>query len=347
LALLCNDPWRVIEYIFAFLGGPLVDLNSGREVAVATIIGGLMLFFFVAACVCIFCRRSESGLMNRAWPWLTLGGYGILSALLAASGRVAFGAEQALSPRYGIFGVCLMVAVICLLPLVTLYRPEKEPSKSTKSIAAKVVLVTLGATVVTLHALALPAAVVNLQLFSASLMHAKSCLKFIDVLPPQPAVLTTLCPNYPKVRRMADLLDGSGVWNFTLHKSARLADFKQEQPTNGSSYGGIEVSQITGTNLFLSGWALSATRRAPADCVVFTCEGAGTEPRIFAVMNFRFARFDLAQKFSDRAYLLSGWQKNCALNELPKGALLIKAWAYDVETDRVSPLANEVHLDNK
>lgn len=342
--LLWHHPWQVAEYVCVFLGAPLTDQNGGHQAVMAAIIGGGLLILFGAACAGVFHWRRETALAERVWPWLTLGGYGILSALLAAIGRASFGAEQALAPRYGIFGACLMVAVIYLLPVVAFYRPTKTNSKTA---AVKAALAVFGAVVVLLHALAWPAAVVNLQFFHLTLLHGKGCLKFLNALPPQPATTKTLCPDLARIQRMADSLGRAGVWNYSLHSSARLADFPQQPPANGSACGSIEVGQADGTNLFLSGWALAATRHAPADCVVFTCEGAASEPEIFAVMDRRFARFDLAQKFSSRAYLLSGWQKNCALSELPKGALIIKAWAYDVESGRISPLAGEVHLGNK
>jgi len=166
------------------------------------------------------------------------------------------------------------------------------------------------------------------------------------VLPPQPATLANLCPNYDKVKTMADALYHAGVLNYPLHRSRRLADFKQS-PSPENQAGAIENSQIIGTNLFLTGWARSATKTAPADCVVFTCENAGGEAQIFALVDSRLMRLDLVEKFHDRNFLLAGWQKNCPLADLPKGAVTVRAWSYDAQTDRLTPLANEVHLDNR
>jgi hypothetical protein len=344
--VLCLDPLRVVEYLLAFLGNPLVNQNSDNEVAAGIIIGGGQLILFIAVCILIFRWRRNFALMNRVWPWLTLGGYGILSALLATTGRAAFGAEQALSPRYGIFGVCLTAALIFLVPII-LFRwaaLENAPRFANKIIRGA--LVALGITVVTLHALAFPPEVMNLTVFGLDLRLAKSSLKFLDVLPPQPATLAFLCPNYPKVKNMADALDRAGVWNYSLLQTRRLADFKISLPP-ANAIGSIETSQVIGTNLFLSGWALAPTRHAAADCVVFTCEATNTAPQIFALMDQRSVRMDLVNKFHEQIFLVAGWQKNCPLAELPKGALTVKAWSYDVETDALSPLANEVHLDNR
>jgi len=344
--MLCLDPLRVVEYLFAFLGGPLVNQNSGNEVTAGIVIGGVQLTLFIAVGVFIFRWRKNPALMERVWPWLTLGGYGVLSALLATTGRAAFGAEQALSPRYGIFGVCLTVALVYLVPILIFNRPAPDNKLRAAGIKSRVSLAVLGAAVIVLHALAFPAAVVNMQVFSLDLRLAKGCLKFLDVLPPQPATLAYLCPDYAKVKTMADALDRAGVWNYSLHQTRRLTDFKQTPPPAGQS-GGIENSQILGTNLFLSGWAMAPSRHSPADCVVFTCEGPGSEPQIFALMDQRLVRPDLVNKFHDQNFLLAGWQKTCPLAELPNGALTVKAWSYDVETGRLTPLANAARLDHR
>jgi hypothetical protein len=344
--ILCLNPLQVVEYLLIFLGNPLVNQNSDDEVTAGIIIGGVQFILFVTICILIFRWRRNSALMNHVWPWLTLGGYGILSALLATSGRAAFGVQQALSPRYGIFGVCLTAALIYLVPIILFdWSASKDMSRFSIN-KIRVALATLGATVVVLHALAFPAAVVNLTVFGLDLRLAKSSLKFLDVLPPQPATVAFLCPNYPKVKRMADALDHTGVWDYSLLQTRWLVDFKKTLPP-ANAIGGIENSQVIGTNLFLSGWALAPSRHAPADCVLFTCEGAGIAPQIFALMDQRIVRMDLEKNFDDPTFLISGWQKNCPLAELPKGALTVKAWSYDVETDALTQLANEVQLYNR
>jgi hypothetical protein len=337
--VLCNNPLRVAEYLLAFLGNPLVNQNSDRAVTAGITIGGAELALFVFVCGAVFFRRKNPEWTRRVWPWLTLGGYGILSALLAMTGRAAFGAQQALSPRYGIFGVCLAVSLVFLVPLVLASTTQKQSWKIRSAFAA------LGGIVIGLHALAWPAAVANLQLFSLNLRHAQVCLKFLDVLPPQPATLATLCPNFEKVKNMADALDRAGVLDYRLLQTARLADFKKLSPCDKT--GAIETSQIAGTNLFLAGWAWSAENNRPADCVVFTCETTNREPQIFVLMDSRPVRANLTEKFHDQNYLLAGWQKNCPLAELPKGAVTVRAWRFDAQTGLLAPLANEVHVDNR
>jgi hypothetical protein len=346
--LLLNHPWLVANYIFTFLGGPLANQGSDRAVLFAAAIGGAAVLIFALAGAAIFRWRRDGDLLERAWPWLTLGGYGSLSALLAATGRAAFGAEQALAPRYGIFGVCLLVSLIYLVPTVFFHAAAKFNLSAARRTAGQITLAGLAVIIVLLHALAWPAAVANLEFFSLTLRHGKSCLRFVDVLTPPPAALrTTICPDLSRVKRMAEALAAAGIGNFAPLQSARLANFKITAPADGKSVGAIENGQVAGTNLFLSGWALAATHHRSADAVVFSCESSNSAPQIFGVMDQRLVRPDLVEKFSDRSFLLTGWQKTCALNSLPAGALTLKAWSFDAETGRLAPLGNEIHLDRR
>ena len=344
--VLCAQPLLVLEYLCAFLGGPLANQNSGQETPIAMVVGGSQFVLFFAIGVAVFHRRKHVALMSRVWPWLTLGGYAVLSALLATAGRAAFGPAQALASRYGIFGICLTVALVCLATILVFYPSAPAGTRRPAGLTFRLIPALLGATVIALYALALPAAVVNLKVFSYDLRHAKTCLKFLDALPPQPATTALLCPDYHRVKCMADALNQAGVWNFFLFQTRRLADFQTDQASAGTS-GSIENSQVSGGQLVMSGWAFAPARHVPADCVLFTCEGAGVEPQIFALMDRRFVRADLVKQFQDSAFLLAGWEKTCPLSDLPKGTLTVKAWSYDLETDRLTPLAGEVTLINR
>jgi hypothetical protein len=343
-----QHPTLIANYVFTFLGGPLTNQNSDHAVALAASIGGTAILFFAASGGLLFCQRRDTDLMRRAWPWLALGSYGILSALLAAAGRAAGGAEQALSPRYGIFGVCLLLSLIYLVPCVILQIDEKSNLSAARQSAIQAAPAVLAGAILVLQILLWPAAVANLKYFSLTLRHGKSCLRFVDVLTPPPAALrSTICPDLNRAQRVAGALAAGGIGDFAPLKSNRLGNFEVESPVANKSIGAMENGQVGGTNLFLSGWALAAAHHRPADAVVFSCESSEAAPEIFAVMDQRLIRPDLVQKFSSQEFLLAGWQKTCELNALPVGALTIKAWSFDAETCRLSPLGNEIHLDRR
>jgi hypothetical protein len=231
-----------------------------------------------------------------------------------------------------------------LLPLLAFHRPVTNDFAPPKNARWNLALAALAAATILLHARAFPANVFNLSMFRLDLLLGKANLQFLDVLPPQPAAISFLFPDYARLKKNADALNQLGVRNDDLVKTTRLADFKTN-PSAGS--GSIETIHALDGGVYLSGWAISARRKTAADCVLFTYEGAGAEPQIFALMDNRFARPDLVAKFHDRIYFTAGWEKNIRTQDLPKGALTLKAWAYDVQTRQVAPLQNEVNFDNK
>jgi len=339
-AVLRARPFAVVEYLLTFLGCPLVNQPDSAAVTSGCLLGGVQLALFAVVALMVFRARKNPGLMARVWPWLTLGGYGILSALLATVGRAAGGPAQALSPRYGIFGVCLTVSLIYLVPRVLLNTPALSTARR------RVALAFLAALVLTLHALAVPAAVMNMTIAGLDRQLAKSSLRFLSVLPPQTATELYLCPNQAWAKLMAQALAQAGVWSFSLHPTRRLADFNPALAP-ADPIGSIEYAQVHGPDLLLFGWALAPSRRVAADAVVFTCEGPGVEPQIFGLIDQRLMRGDLAERLGNPAARFAGWQKKCPLTDLPHGALTLKAWAYEVETGQVTRLTGEARLDHR
>jgi hypothetical protein len=345
---LWTDPFPIAEYFFAFLGQLLTDQNAPHSLETAVLIGLCLTILFGASCFQIFKRRKNPELINNALPWLTLGGYSILSGCLATAGRATLiGPDQALSPRYGIFGACLIVSLLHLIALTAFHEPaRKDDSKSARS-RIHLALPAFGICAVLLYAIALPSAVFNMYLIRLQRLEAKSCLDFIDVIPEQPSMTGSLFPNYQKLKRTADSLDQLGVLDFFLLKTNRIADFKSNLPPDNPPFGSIESFHQTGAAQFeLTGWAVSTSRNNPADCVLFTCESVGIEPMIFSLMDRRMLRPDLAAKFKDQNYFVAGWRKTFTAATLPKGSLQVKAWAYDTRSRKITPLAGVVQIDN-
>ena len=337
---LLAKPGRVLEFFLAFLGGPLAR-RAGSAVEIAAVLGFVILALFAYAVIVIFRRRKDKLMAGRALPWLAVGGYGMLSALLATCGRASSGPGQALAPRYGVFGICLIIALAYLLPVLS-FKPgvmpvAGKPGRSRDSL----ILPALGVLVMALHLIAFPANVRSMTILHLELRQAKTCLQFLDVLPLQPAMTQCLFPVYSTVKNIADQLERLGVRQDALIQSVRLADFKiNSQPGCGA----IEQQRWDGDSLVISGWAIAGNHRTAADCVVWTGEGPGREPVVFALMDNRFGRRDLVAKFGDPVFLPSGWRTTIRWQDLPPGARVLKAWAYDTETRQLTPLQGEIQI---
>jgi hypothetical protein len=344
-----TDPLPIARYFFAFEGGLLVNRDASHGLVIAQIVGLCLVIPFSAVCIYVFRRRNDSALVKAAVPWLTIGIFSIFSAGLATSGRaVQTGLEQALSPRYGIFGVCLIVAVIHLLPLGMLHATSAKNNFSRRNKIFYSALSALGLGIVLLYALALPSDIFDMEVNHLGRLQAKSCLDFIDVVPRQPAMTTLLYHTYPRLKDTADALDQLGVLNYSLLKTNRVSQFASNQTSGHQPCGRIEYSQsLSEKQLAISGWAVSAARQTPADCVLFSYEGVGIAPTIFGLMDERTLRPDLVAKSNQKKLFASGWQKICRLAELPKGALKLKAWAYDTGNRKIKMLEGSVQVDNK
>ncbi len=102
----------VILHFLTQVGGPFFSAFGGQQqLTVAAVFGGVGLFLFVVTSILIFFRPAQSS--QRALAMFAT--YLLGAALLTASGRTRFGAEQALSSRYSTPVVAFWLSTILLL----------------------------------------------------------------------------------------------------------------------------------------------------------------------------------------------------------------------------------------
>jgi hypothetical protein len=118
-------PGRSITYLFAWLGSSL----SAGSILLGGIWGALLLITFLSLGIqCVKSWRTAG--LQLAWlPWLSMGGYALISGGMAALGRSHIGLEQALRPRYCTISQWLIVAIIGLS--VTLIRQNWQSQRGT------------------------------------------------------------------------------------------------------------------------------------------------------------------------------------------------------------------------
>lgn len=101
--------WASVVYVFAYLGGPLG--NWAGSFWAAAIGSAAVLGYATTSAVTI---RSRGTLRQIAAPWIALGAFAILCAVLTTLGRAALGSEQALSSRYATPATTLWISCISL-----------------------------------------------------------------------------------------------------------------------------------------------------------------------------------------------------------------------------------------
>lgn len=103
---------------------------------------------------------------------------------------------------------------------------------------------------------------------------------------------------------------------------------------NSSDASRIEVSD----NLInVYGWAILAHKGRPADNVLITY---GDNNTVVAVAPVNVERPDVAKNLSNSAFANSGWNINFDVSTLSQGTVMLKAWAYDSETQEATQLTN-------
>jgi hypothetical protein len=105
-----SHPIRVATYLFAWLGSSL----SGGSLFLAEILGGIMLLTFLLLGSLSLWGRWRQNLRIACLPWLSMGGYALISGAAAAVGRSHIGLAQALQSRYCTISLWIVVACIGL-----------------------------------------------------------------------------------------------------------------------------------------------------------------------------------------------------------------------------------------
>lgn len=123
-------------------------------------------------------------------------------------------------------------------------------------------------------------------------------------------------------------------------KDAKEINFKSEAPQegyfdgiNGSTAPKQEVSNTA--PIQVSGWAVLASERRPADRVLITY---GNNNSLVAVAPVNLERPDVVKALNNPAYKNSGWRTTINPSQLPVGRVPFQAWAYNSASKEATPL---------
>jgi len=98
--------------VLAYIGAPLGWLGFGFKARIAYCIAIVATIMLVSSAIFVF--RSSRGEFSKLTPWMALAAYAFLSAFATGVGRVGFGVEQALSPRYTTFSNLFIISSMAI-----------------------------------------------------------------------------------------------------------------------------------------------------------------------------------------------------------------------------------------
>ena len=329
------SPLEYLSFILQFLGGGLAYSLNHQPAIAAAIFGGLQLGLAAIASIYTVRRFHDRPFVARVIPWFALAFYSLGSALLAALGRVGYGASYALASRYVPFSLGLTLAVIALVALVLndllkVGGGSRRTSRWIKITAAALIIAYLVP-----YKVAAENTLFFLRSYSANDRLARGAILFSGVIDTRTVIKNKVFPPDPGyVVRNATALDDLKLIRPPLVRSNRLDALPNEAADGTRVVGLCEAIRPEGESYHASGWALLKAKERPPDCVVISYEVPGAAPVLFAIADSLEMRWDIARSSWPNDYLWAGWSATFPRHAIPPGAKLA-FWAVDADVPRL------------
>ncbi|GCL56443.1 hypothetical protein NIES3806_38040 [Microcystis aeruginosa NIES-3806] len=338
-----------LNYFFTILG-------AGFSFRLIPNLTGLLLFLIFLFFNFYSLRKSRSELFRYAAPWLSMGWFTILFALLVTLARSNLGVEQALASRYAVRSIFLTISCLQTGRILMCYQSSHLEQKYYRKLRfytlTSIVLLILFYNSVNL------AVIVYARAWVEKVSPGKNCLEIIHYLNesfyrteestvseshkkctrymdcPINNCLETLMPNATPsalvgIRNGAFILERIGFRDFP----------KQIQFTEPTKiYGQIEQPMTTDKPITLSrsskikvtGWATLPERSQTPELVLLSSDG----DRSF------FANATIVNKSDNKVQ----WEAEISPQSLNREETAIKGWVYDREGKQFVKLNGEIKL---
>ncbi|MDJ0674190.1 MAG: hypothetical protein QNJ36_02110 [Calothrix sp. MO_167.B42] len=329
-----KEPLIAINYLLTILAMPIA-----RQLFPIWIIGLFLLLNWLF--VNIYCLKNyQSKFTHDAAPWLSLGWFAVLFALMTTVGRSGFGVEQAMSSRYTSISLLLIVSLLQIWRLL-IYHEHFFVVKKRYINSAYIFLVGILTTIFIANSVDM------IHMGKADWLRkttGKSCLEvihFIDTksIAAQPNnCLQSLQPDPVNLKKEAEMLQRLGFREFP-----KDITFTTQPKKN---YGYIDIPPTTDNalmlqrsgNIKLFGWAILPNSREQPKIVFLSY---GDRQLFFANAVVELGRSDIEKSLNSSLYKNSGWKVELSLKSLPLGETVIKAWVYDPDNKQFVKLNGE------
>jgi hypothetical protein len=329
-----RNPADYFFYVTTFLGAHLSRAARGESIFQAALVGSVLLGLWCVAVACAVRYRRDLDLMRRLLPWIALGSYSVINALLAAAARIGFGVNQALDSRYTSFSLYLSVAVLGLFAILK----QELQARATSPL--------FQGAVVRLETILLTAfAVFSLTAFSwgrtfmidshRTRLWGKGALLFSNVMDSGEIHDHYLMANAPEARAYANMLDSIGLMHPRMIATAEISKLNTKTVEN---IGYLDFLTESGPSCSAVGWAVLPKTGTRAHCIILSYEDPNRGPIAFRVADEIHNRPDVAAVLHNPAAEESGWSCHFDRSVLPPGNLVLRAWAFDANRAILYPL---------
>jgi hypothetical protein len=332
---------KYLHFILEFLGGGLAYSLKDRPNLAATIFGALQLLLFFGALIYCAKRMRDRSFIAKTIPWFALGFHSIGSAVLAALGRVEYGAPYALASRYVTFSLYLTVAVIALIAIV-----GREMAKTPRPVRLRPTVVAIYAILIAAYLVPFKVCAGNTRFFfrawSAKDRLARAAILFSPVIDTSQLIKKTAYPDdaRPVIERI-ETLDALRLLRPPLLRSNRLSDIPHGAATGQNASGSCESLTDSGELMRAAGWAVLNGQGRPADCVAIAYQASPAQDwTLFAISNTFEMRADVVKRLRTMEQVWSGWTATFPRSAFPAGAKL-SFWAVDADQPRLYQLTDD------
>jgi len=323
ILFILRQPIDTITYFLAIIGAPIGDSVSH------SIISGAIIFISFLFFNIYMLRKNQSEFAREVAPWLSIGWFAILAALLTTVGRAGFGVDSAMSSRYTTPLLLLIVSCLQMGRLWIDDRRQWEKKKKHQIVGFGFLAVILMMFFVSKSADAISQ--------GHKLMIRKTigqtCLEVIHFIDKSTDESSNTCLRYlfplgAAVRSRAIYLEKLGFRTFPKDLKFVIDPIE----THGSIDRPLTTEQpLTLTKrdqIQLIGWAVLPKRRQLPKTVFLSY---GEHLSFFAHGTVYLDRPDVAKTLNSSRYTKVGWKANSLLHTIPIGETVIKAWVYDRE----------------
>jgi hypothetical protein len=329
-------------YTISFLGGPFAHGVEITASAAAYAAGSIMLALYLAAFVFFFLDRFR----QRMLPWLMVGGYAILSALIAARFRAGSGIAESLVSRYSTYAVYLPVALVNLVPMSAADLRKSQPAN--QQAFWKFLLASLAVALLVLCGFTIASALGDARTIHQINRQTKAVFLLADIFPDDPNLIAPISGDAAQTLGYALDLSSIGYLQPPLVTNPDAEKIRATDPAQTGRLSGefdIATKDSAGKPI-AAGWAIDAQSLEPADAVFLTYDGPAGQSLIFSIAQMNGNRDDIARKKGNPAYEWSGWVAPLPMDRLPanRKTFLITAWALDADTGLAVPLAGQLNL---
>ncbi|MBA2585906.1 MAG: hypothetical protein H0U99_05420 [Chthoniobacterales bacterium] len=330
-------------YISAFLGSPLGRHEEGASLIWPVSVGSVALALCILIAGTITWRRRDTALLRNAAPWISIGGFALLSSIMACITRIGFGRTQALESRYTTFSLLL---ILSLIPLGILVEGNLRKERKALSMRGFNLVLVIG--VIALFTITLPFSLRMMRRSGAARARGHVGLTFLECFPEKTLLQTTVHPSLEQLTSFARRANSLHLLHPPLLDPAALHRLMMK--TKGHMVGAcgeFEAVRASGENSYVAaGWALLPYSRRPVDGVVLAYETADG-PFAFALGLDRSPRTEVARFYRDEAALPSGWKATFRDQDLVSrtAPLKIEAWAFDIDRLKLCKLSGARWLD--